>query len=137
MTDIKAAAAQSQAPPLTPGSFFRVSAKSHFAHGEIHQAKRIQREKLRGGAGELDLGVMVEFIIEDYFGRPCHHRARRRAWERSPSIPGVSRRANQASCERDHELPGERITAAGATAAEIKAIFAAKWIVLVTLDQVV
>ena len=58
---------------LQAGDFFRIKARSHFAHGEIHQAKRVRQEKIRGYDDDLDLGVMVEFIIEDYFGQPCRH----------------------------------------------------------------
>jgi len=34
--------------PLQVGGFFRVRCKSRFAHGQIHQAWRIRREKVRG-----------------------------------------------------------------------------------------
>jgi hypothetical protein len=35
-----------------------VREKSHFAHGQIHQAKRVKREKVRGFDDDLDLGIM-------------------------------------------------------------------------------
>ena len=100
-------APESQAPPLAPGGFFRVTANSHFAHGEIHQAKRIKREKLRGCDTDLDLGVMVEFVIEDYFGRPCRH-AIPIEWCTPCARPSLARRVKSARLpqpQQEHPRP--------------------------------
>ena len=33
----------------------------------------VSSARVRGFDDEVDLGIMVEFIIEDYFGQPCGH----------------------------------------------------------------
>jgi hypothetical protein len=58
---------------LQAGDFFCIKHKGHFAHGEIHQAKRVKQERVHGYDDDLDLGIMVEFVIEDYYGQPCRH----------------------------------------------------------------
>jgi hypothetical protein len=81
--------------PFQVGGFFRVRCKSRFARGQIHQAWRIRREKVRGNDDDLDLGVMVEFIIEDHFARPCRH-AIPIEWCEPVEQPSIARRVKGA-----------------------------------------
>jgi hypothetical protein len=73
------------------GDWFRVQCKSHFANGEIHQAKSVKSVTVKGYDTVLDLGMMVEFIIEDHYGKPCRH-AVPVEWCRQVERPSLARR---------------------------------------------
>jgi hypothetical protein len=88
---------------LQVGGWFLVKHRGHFAHGQIHQAWRIQQEKVAGNPDmpDLELGVMVEFIIEDYYGQPCHH-AIPIGWVQVAQRPSIARRVKGARFPQDN-----------------------------------
>lgn len=78
---------------MKAGDWFRIAHKGHWGQSQLHQARRVKRELARGNkdAPILDLGIMVEFVIEDYFGQPCRH-AIPLEWCQPAERPSVARR---------------------------------------------
>lgn len=60
---------------LNVGDFFKIQGQKHWGNGEIHCATKVQRERVTGNPDVpvLDLGIMVEFALPDFFGKPMRH----------------------------------------------------------------
>jgi hypothetical protein len=58
---------------MKPGDWFQVVRKDHFAFGQRHLCTGLPRIKIRGHDACMDFGKMIEFKIEDYYGKPCKH----------------------------------------------------------------
>jgi hypothetical protein len=77
------------------GDYFRVVHKGHWAFGQTHRCAGLPNLKVKGEP-VLDLGCLVEFVIEDHFGQPCHH-VIPVEWAQPVERPSVKRRVKSAA----------------------------------------
>ena len=94
---------------LEPGDFFFASGLNRISPMARSIKLSVSSARVRGFDDEVDLGIMVEFIIEDYFGQPCGH-AVPIEWCQLVERPNVANRVKSATFARNEigKFPAQR-----------------------------